>query len=364
MPKGKRLAFVLALAFPVLAVAACGSSTPKAAGSGSSTNFLTITAADRQDQLVAAAKKEGSVTWYTSLTGDVVTKIAKAFEGEYPGVKVSVYQADGDDVITHVTQEAQAHQSKMDVTELASGDMNVLLSTKLLAPFYSPETAKIPDEFKVNGPASGTVLAAADRLTLISFGYNTDLIPAERVPTTLQDLTDPYWKGKLAIVTHANGPDWVGAVTNQLGAEQADKLFEALSANGMKPEGISANALFGLIGAGTVAASPAVANAHAVQQQAKGAHVKWIELAPVAAHPGEVSIAANTQHPAAAALFADYLLGDKGGDLLRTDGEASPTTPIDVPVFVPDRGKTPQQYTDDEKSWTATFNKYFGGGTS
>jgi ABC-type Fe3+ transport system substrate-binding protein len=132
----------------------------------------------------------------------------------------------------------------------------------------------------------------------------------------------------------------------------------------MKPEGISANALFGLVAAGTVPASPALANSHAVQQQAKGAHVKWIELAPVAAHPGQVAIGSQTEHPAAAMLFADFLLGNQGGSLLRSDGEASPTTPIDVPVFVPDQGKTPQQYTADEKSWTDTFNKYFGTGGS
>jgi iron(III) transport system substrate-binding protein len=360
----RRRAVLAALAIVSITLAAgCGSSSPKSAGTNG-VNYLDLTSSDRQSQLVAEATKEGSVTWYTSLTGDVVPHLQQAFEAAYPGIKVNLYEADGDDVITHVTQEAQAKQSKMDVVELASGDMDVLNATKLLAPFYTPEAANIPAEFNQPGPSKGLVYAAADRLTLISFGYNTDLIDAAHVPTKLTDLEDPYWKGKLAIVSHANGPDWVGAVINQLGASAADQFFAAMQANQMKPEGISANALFGLVAAGTVPASPALANSHAVQQQAKGAHVKWTELAPVAAHPGQVAIGNQAQHPAAAMLFADFLLGNQGGSLLRSDGEASPSTPIDVPVFVPDQGKTPQQYTADEKSWTDTFNKYFGTGGS
>jgi iron(III) transport system substrate-binding protein len=41
-------------------------------------------------QVVAAAKKEGKLVWYTSLT--IYKEMAKALEARYPGVVVEPYQ--------------------------------------------------------------------------------------------------------------------------------------------------------------------------------------------------------------------------------------------------------------------------------
>ena len=37
-------------------------------------------------ELIEAAKKEGKVTWYTSVDLALGEKVAKAFEAKYPGV--------------------------------------------------------------------------------------------------------------------------------------------------------------------------------------------------------------------------------------------------------------------------------------
>ena len=44
--------------------------------------------ADREEMLKAGAKKEGKLTWYTSLTAH--RDIANVFEAKYPGIKVQV----------------------------------------------------------------------------------------------------------------------------------------------------------------------------------------------------------------------------------------------------------------------------------
>src|SRR5262245_37842391 len=41
-------------------------------------------------QLIAAAKKEGRVVYYTSIDLPVAERIAKAFEAKYPGIDVRV----------------------------------------------------------------------------------------------------------------------------------------------------------------------------------------------------------------------------------------------------------------------------------
>ncbi|WP_435011667.1 extracellular solute-binding protein [Tundrisphaera lichenicola] len=64
----------------------------------------------------------------------------------------------------------------------------------LLARWSPPNAADIPDEFKAtDGTWYG--FAARARILLV----NTDLIPPEDRPRGLADLTDPKWKGKIAM---------------------------------------------------------------------------------------------------------------------------------------------------------------------
>ncbi len=51
--------------------------------------------ADREQILLAGAKSEGKVVWYTSLAGGSYKALVEAFEAKYPGVKVEVYRAGG-----------------------------------------------------------------------------------------------------------------------------------------------------------------------------------------------------------------------------------------------------------------------------
>ena len=41
-------------------------------------------------ELIEAAKKEGKVTYYTAMDLSVAEPMAKAFEAQYPGIKVAV----------------------------------------------------------------------------------------------------------------------------------------------------------------------------------------------------------------------------------------------------------------------------------
>jgi len=60
--------------------------------------------------LEAGAKKEGSLTWYTSLAGDIVDALANGFKQKY-GIQVDVFRAAEDQLITKAPQEAQANNA-------------------------------------------------------------------------------------------------------------------------------------------------------------------------------------------------------------------------------------------------------------
>ena len=61
--------------------------------------------ADREQILLAGAKSEGKVVWYTSLAGGSYKALVEAFEAKYPGVKVEVYRAGGPELTARVMEE-------------------------------------------------------------------------------------------------------------------------------------------------------------------------------------------------------------------------------------------------------------------
>src|ERR1043166_5740776 len=63
------------------------------------------TGPDREQILLAGAKSEGKVVWYTSLSGSSYKALAEAFEAKYPGVKVEIYRAGGAELKLRITEE-------------------------------------------------------------------------------------------------------------------------------------------------------------------------------------------------------------------------------------------------------------------
>src|SRR5213082_221123 len=56
-------------------------------------------------ELIEAARKEGKVTWYTSVDLPVAEKVAKAFEAKYPGVALKVERSGAERNFQRIGQE-------------------------------------------------------------------------------------------------------------------------------------------------------------------------------------------------------------------------------------------------------------------
>src|ERR1041385_6032498 len=72
--------------------------------------LASYTGTDREQLLLAGAKNEGKVVWYTSLAGSSYKELAKGFETKYPGVKIEPYRGTSSDILTTISAEAQARQ--------------------------------------------------------------------------------------------------------------------------------------------------------------------------------------------------------------------------------------------------------------
>jgi len=75
------------------------------------------TGADREQLLLAGARSEGKVVWYTSLAGASFKEPMKAFEAKYPGVKVEVYRFQSSDLGKRIMTENKAKRFYMDALE-------------------------------------------------------------------------------------------------------------------------------------------------------------------------------------------------------------------------------------------------------
>ncbi|HWG06828.1 MAG TPA: hypothetical protein VG271_17610, partial [Beijerinckiaceae bacterium] len=74
-------------------------------------------AAAADQALIDAAKKEGSVTWYTTqIINQFVMPAAQAFQKKY-GVTVNYVRADSAEVVVRVANEAHAGKVQADVVD-------------------------------------------------------------------------------------------------------------------------------------------------------------------------------------------------------------------------------------------------------
>ena len=71
--------------------------------------------ADRQKVLVEGARKEGKLTWYTTLIVDQLARpTVDAFQKKY-GIKVDYVRADPVDIVLRISNEAKAGRVQADV---------------------------------------------------------------------------------------------------------------------------------------------------------------------------------------------------------------------------------------------------------
>ncbi len=354
---------VPAIVAAILVMAAACAPAPAAQPSGSVkqlsvAELAAYQGADRQKLLEEGARKEGTVTWYTSLAGDIVDRHAEAFKAKYPFLKVEIFRGAENELVTKATQETSAGQPSFDVIESQISAIKLLFDAKLMAPYFSPNVG-VPEDFKTK-TAAGLYESATDRVSLISFGYNTTLIPDSAVPKKLEDLMNPAFSGKLQVTGTTTGQRWVGMVLNQMGEEKGKQwLAQFATQQKVKVQQVSGQALLDLIAKGEVPASPTIFKDHvdlaAVQKKAP---VKWVPLEPAVGNTGQVGMALKAPHPYAALLYIDYLFGD-GVKVFHDNQYTTAADKLDFKVWVPEKGKTTEQIDKDTKLWSDVFKSAF-----
>lgn len=327
------LLIVVALLLPAIAVAQAKNAAELANYRG----------ADREEMLKAGAKKEGKLIWYTSLTAH--RDIANVFEAKYPGIKVETYRAGSTDLTRRLLGEAQARRNIADLIETTPATLMAMRDNKLLHPYYSPHLGAFPDDSKEEADKS-RVYWTTDRESMISLGYNRNLIKAAEVPKNFADLIKPENKGKIGVSGDSTGVRFLGAVIRAKGEEFAKQL----KAIEMKMHMISGGAVHELLAAGEMPMSISVFRNHVLAAQPKGAPTEWLPMDLVPTNAGGVALPVSTTNVHAALLMADFLLSPEGQKIFEEKFRfAIPTRNYGFKRWYPEKGMSLDQYEKYEE---------------
>lgn len=304
------------------------------------------TGADREKILVAGAKSEGKVVWYTSLAGSSYKEIARAFEAKYPGIKMDVYRGTSQDLMSRVMAEAQARRYLVDSVESTLPLLKAMRDVNLLVPFGSPHLAKYPDEAKEKAD-KGLFFWGIDRESYIGVAFNKNVIPASAAPKSYEDLLRPEYKGKLGLALSDTGPRSVAAMLTFKGEE----FLKKLKRQEVTLYTLSARALADLVASGEVGASSTIFRSHASEVARKGAPVSWAPMEVVPTNAGGSVLAAQAPHPHAAILLLDFILGPEAQKILEKLEYGHASIDYGFKRWYPERGLTTAQYEKENAKW-------------
>lgn len=176
-------------------------------------------------ELIAAARKEGKVSWYTSVDLALAEKVGKAFEAKYPGIVVKAERSGAERNFQRIGQEHASNIHNCDVVN--SSDAAHLILWKragMLAPYLPEDVAR--DFPAAHKDPDG--MFASWRVTVCPMAYNTKLVKAAEAPKSYADLLDPKWMGKI-VKAHPGYSGTIMTATQQLSRDLGWSWFEKLA---------------------------------------------------------------------------------------------------------------------------------------
>lgn len=260
--------------------------------------------------IIQAAKREGSLTLWTSSDLRTVTGLVQRFEKQYPFLKVNVFRTGTGALHNKITTEALAGQHNWDV-------MNSLIPTrelierKLLGRYSSQEAALLSDP-ALRDPAGHWTAIYAIPFVL---GYNTNLVKPSEAPKNYTEVLNAHWRGS-KISIDQDGYELLQGLALSWGREKALEYLKRLALQ--QPVSRRGNSLrVQLVAAGEHPLLFSMASPIQLARR-EGAPINWVPLEPVPVSFHAIALAEHAARPNAAKLYIDFVLSREGQETLRS----------------------------------------------
>jgi iron(III) transport system substrate-binding protein len=308
--------------------------------------------ADRTQRLIDGAKKEGSLTVYSSMTERDTANVIKGFEDKY-GIKVNVWRSGKEEVLQRVLSEGRAGRDAADLVWNVSPEMEALHREKLLQPVWSPlQKNLIAQALPQHGEWTGVMMYVFVQ------AYNPKHVSKEELPKSWDDLLDPRWKGRLGI--EFKQQEWFYRLLGVLGEEKGLALFRKLVATNGLSIRTGSSVLANSVATGETDFALTMYSFLVDQMKAKGGDIEYLAMAPTLALTDGIGIPKRAKHPYAATLLFDYML-DEGqkilaGNLVATTAQGDQNMARFQPVYI-----DPAKVLDDYAKWTKLYDDTIRG---
>ena len=307
-------------------------------------------------ELIAAAKKEGKLVYYTANFAEVEQEVIKAFNKRFPEIRIEMVRAPGGQLITRVKTEAAAGKLTADVID--HSDRGLMRELEDLFQDYAPPNAA---DYLETARVSSKLWP---RITLgWSIAYNAALV--KNPPKKWLDLLKPEFKGKLIgqVVAPSGGTTWTRVMFERqvLGEDYWAK--EAALGIALYPSGAP---LSDALVRGEVSVAPLLYNI-VFNKLKDGAPLDFFfpeEGVPII--PFSDGIPKTAQNPNAAKLFLNWCLSEEGQTFMikelgnLTSLKKAPVypkgfDPAKVKVWLPDFG----EFEKLRAAWVEDWNRIY-----
>lgn len=314
----RRLMFgAAAVAAMTLALGGCAAGGPDTAPTSSSTSADSgIT-----EELINAAKAEGTLTLYHGTTEEPTRDWVQAFSDEY-GIDVVQLRDSSNPLFSRWVQEEQAGQHIADLV-IVSDLPNMLqaLDDGLWMNYTPTEIANYPDVSKRAGYFV-PLYSLSQTLT-----YNTDQMSDEEIDLIetkgLEGLSDPRFKDRISIGNPHNALQ-ILAFFKVLADQYGWDWLEDVAANNPRVVDSSNPQVQSLV-QGEEALALAIPSSVAAGQWVQGAPVRFIYPDLTTAVTWMMGISAGSPHPNASKLFMEWATTKEANSSFALLGQGEPT---------------------------------------
>lgn len=230
--------------------------------------------------------------------------------------------------------------------QLLSGE-GVLAAWSPLDAAHLPPAARFPDW-------------TAARTNRYVVAWNTDRVAASERPRSWTDLADPRWHGK--VVMEISDSDFARTlieywVAKGASREEASDRFAAIARNARFVDGHTLATE--LLASGEFDVGAAMYGYQVDEAARGGAPVAWRPaVEPTVTRPNGPGILAGAPHPAAAALFVDWLTGAAGQRELRRLGLEPIRSDLAPNVHLESAPIDLDAYLAEQEEWQARYEHF------
>lgn len=273
----------------------------------------------QESEFIAGAKKEKTVSLYTSMEARESRLIADAFQQRYPFLTVDIARMSSNRVLQRIDTEHRAGRDLFDVVITSGVEVRQLIKSGLIGAYASPEAKSF---FSDSRDPQGRWVDVYSSLRV--FAYNTRAVPRDAVPKLYDDLLGPRWKRQIGLPDREYS--WFATTLRTLGNDGA-KFMQGLGKQ--KPNFRPSHVLvLQLVAAGEF--NIGLVYQHQLERYKKLAAPVELAALPFATkniHP--IALAAKAPHGNAARLLINFILSKEAQTMVRSFGRA--VSRIDIP---------------------------------